>query len=298
MICSLIGVVRLTVNLFVSALFAFVCLQKAARLGELRDDHDPNMTHEGECYIMFMQTSNYLLKIFQEKRESGAEVRSPLGSVDFIDKYATILKNKMIRKDFDDINTVIDAYQYLVCYLLTQSDEKLSRELARLNGDSYAAKSQTQIYFLQPLAMAYFELEAIQRFEAYLGDNESAPDGILRVLRRLHMLYALWSLEKHIATLYEGDYFPPSYDLNPTRIIRAKILTLCSELKDDAVALVDTFAPTDFVLNSCLGYADGRVYEHLFDALSKSKNAFERPAWYEEFTKNKPRLGSAGAAKL
>lgn len=32
-----------------------------------------------------------------------------------------------------------------------------------------------------------------------------------------------------------------------------------SQLKDDAVALVDVFAPTDFILNSPIGCADGQV---------------------------------------
>jgi acyl-CoA oxidase len=43
------------------------------------------------------------------------------------------------------------------------------------------------------------------------------------------------------------------------RIIREAILRLCSELKNDAVTLVDVIAPTDFVLNSPIGSSDGEV---------------------------------------
>ena len=44
------------------------------------------------------------------------------------------------------------------------------------------------------------------------------------------------------------------------RIIRAAILQLCGELKDDAVTLVDVMAPTDFILSSPIGASDGQVF--------------------------------------
>lgn len=41
----------------------------------------------------------------------------------------------------------------------------------------------------------------------------------------------------------------------------ARPILVCGllQLKDDAVALVDVLAPTDFILNSPLGQADGQV---------------------------------------
>ena len=45
----------------------------------------------------------------------------------------------------------------------------------------------------------------------------------------------------------------------PPRLIKEAILQLCGALKDDAVALVDAIAPTDFILNSPIGKSDGQV---------------------------------------
>lgn len=50
------------------------------------------------------------------------------------------------------------------------------------------------------------------------------------------------------------------------------ISVLSLQLKDDAVALVDVFSPSDFVLNSPIGNADGQVktYTHISFTLRKS----------------------------
>ena len=56
--------------------------------------------------------------------------------------------------------------------------------------------------------------------------------------------------------LIKGGYFSGR---QPSRLIRAAILDLCGDLKNEAVALVDVFAPPDFILNSPIGCADGEV---------------------------------------
>lgn len=65
------------------------------------------------------------------------------------------------------------------------------------------------------------------------------------------------------------------------------ILTLCVQLKDDAVALVDVIAPSDFVLGSPIGRADGELYKNLWAAVLQQSGVLERAAWWPEFTANK-----------
>lgn len=256
---------------------------KAARLGSLRNDHDANNTYEGDNNVLLQQTANYLVKKLKEKLEENKPINSPSGSVNFLDSYEQLLKVNAV-SNLTTVESVIEAYQFLVAWLLKVSVEKLNGKLKEHGNNLFIARSQSQVYYLRSLAIAFFEGDATSRFHRFI---ESDADEQLRpVLRKLCMLYGLWSLDKHLATLFEAAYFAPGFKA-PT-VVHDQVLTLCSQLKDEAVSLVDVFAPPDFVLNSCLGMADGRVYEHIFDALTHNQGAFDRPSWIKEFTEDKP----------
>lgn len=129
------------------------------------------------------------------------------------------------------------------------------------------------------------------RYKKFLTEELSAevPDSIRRVLTRVGILYGLWSLDAHTATLYEGGYFSGP---EPNRLLKNAILKVCSELKPDAVALADAFAPPDFILNSVLGYSNGDIYRNIFDTITTNPESFERPTWWRMFTENKPNIAA------
>ncbi len=60
--------------------------------------------------------------------------------------------------------------------------------------------------------------------------------------------------------LFEGNY------LNNGSIniwIQNRLIDLCQDLRNEAVTLVDVFAPPDHILNSVLGVNDGKVNEKI-----------------------------------
>lgn len=254
---------------------------KSARFGELRNDHDANNTYEGDNHVLLQQTSNHLIKLYKEKIEESKSTESPFGSFNFLNDLDSILKTTM-NQDVSNIQNILESYQFMVCWLLKQSYEKLDQQ-SKLDPDLFVARSQTQVYYLRSLSMAFFEANCIHRFIQFLAET-TAPDDLKKVLSDLGLLYALWSIEKYIPILYASGYIQMTSGRNPVSDIQNNILRLCENLKCNAVALVDVFSPPDFILNSSLGISDGRIYEQIFDALSHNKNAFDRPEWFREFT--------------
>ncbi|XP_016144591.1 peroxisomal acyl-coenzyme A oxidase 3 [Sinocyclocheilus grahami] len=150
---------------------------------------------------------------------------------------------------------------------------------------------QLQVYYCRSLAIAYIEHTVLQRFHDLIQD-EQTPAALRSVLGRLCALYGLWTLTNHMAILYQGGYFSSR---QPVDFIHTAILTLCGQLRDDAVALVDVIAPPDFILNSPIGKADGELYKNLWSTVMQGKNVLERPSWWAEFCSDKPAVGSLRA---
>lgn len=66
----------------------------------------------------------------------------------------------------------------------------------------------------------------------------------------------------------------------PVELIKTGVIELLPRVKDDAIPLIDSIAPNDFVLNSPLGMSDGQVYKHLQSILWQTPGTFERPQWW------------------
>ncbi|XP_032711614.1 peroxisomal acyl-coenzyme A oxidase 3 isoform X1 [Lontra canadensis] len=260
------------------------------RLGDLRNDNDPNCTYEGDNNVLLQQTSSYLLSLLARHVQGGARIESPLRTVDFLEAYPDILGRRFTCPSVDgclDSAVPLAAYEWLVCYLLRESHQKLTQE-KRSGSNDFEARNNSQVYYCRPLALAFLELTVVRRFHEYTHQPH-VPPGLRAVLGRLSALYALWSLSQHTALLYQGGYFSGE---RAGKMIQNAILDLCSKLKDDAVALVDVIAPPDFVLDSPIGRADGELYKNLWTAVLLESKVLERPSWWPEFSSRKPRMGS------
>lgn len=260
------------------------------RLGDLRNDNDPNCTYEGDNNVLLQQTSSYLLSWLHIKRRDGVRIESPLHTVDFLDDFHQILESKftaMTLEECMDSAVPLAAYKWLVCFLLEESWKRLEQQRAKTK-DEFEARNNSQYYYCRSLAIAYIEHTCLERFHEWTS-AEDTPAGLRPVLKKLSALYGLWSLNNHMATLYQGNYLSGR---KPAEMVQNAIVTLCAELKDDAVALVDVFAPPDFILNSPIGNADGQLYKNLWSTVMRGKDVLQRPSWWKEFCADKPVIGS------
>ncbi|XP_028996154.1 peroxisomal acyl-coenzyme A oxidase 3 [Betta splendens] len=260
------------------------------RLGDLRNDNDPNCTYEGDNNVLLQQTSNYLLSLLAAKLHGGERIESPLHTVDFMDDFKSILQSKFSATTMEQCmnsSVPLAAYKWLVCFLLEESQKRLDQQRAS-GKDEFEARNNSQVYYCRSLAIAYIEHMCLQRFHDLTMDQDT-PAGVRPVLSKLCALHGLWSLSGHMATLYQGNYMSGR---KPAELVQMAILTLCSQLKDDAVALVDVFAPTDFILNSPIGKADGQLYKNLWSTVMQGDDVLQRPSWWKEFCADKPVVGS------
>ncbi|XP_030306494.1 peroxisomal acyl-coenzyme A oxidase 3 isoform X1 [Calypte anna] len=258
------------------------------RLGEIRNDNDPNCTYEGDNNVLLQQTSNYLMSWMNCIRDR-APIESPFGTINFLQDYHHILGWKFTAisvEDCMDSSVPLAAYKWLVCYLLRESDLKLSKEKQSGKSD-FEAKNNCQVYYCRSLATAFIELTVLQRYHNYTHDP-NIPSTLQPVLKNLSALYGLWSLSKHLAVLYQGGYASGE---QAGRFTQNAILELCYRLKDDAVALVDVLAPPDFILNSPIGKASGELYKNIWGEMLQGSKALNRPSWWAEFCINKPLMG-------
>ncbi|KFO15327.1 Peroxisomal acyl-coenzyme A oxidase 3, partial [Balearica regulorum gibbericeps] len=258
------------------------------RLGEIRNDNDPNCTYEGDNNVLLQQTSNYLMSWMNCIRDK-SPFESPFGTINFLQDYHHILGWKFTAISVEacmDSSVPLAAYKWLICYLLQESDLKLIKEKQSGRSD-FEAKNNCQVYYCRSLAIAFIEQTVLQRYHDYTHDP-NIPSTLQPVLKNLSALYGLWSLSKHLAVLYQGGYASGE---QAGRFIQNAILELCYRLKDDAVALVDVFAPPDFILNSPIGKASGEIYKNMWAEILQGSKALNRPSWWAEFCINKPVTG-------
>ncbi|XP_071371297.1 peroxisomal acyl-coenzyme A oxidase 3 [Centroberyx affinis] len=263
------------------------------RLGDIRNDNDPTCTYEGDNNVLLQQTSNYLLSWFHAKHHIGVRIESPLESVNFLEDFNKIVESKFAAATMEecmDSAVPLAAYKWLVCFLLEESQRRLEQQRA-CSKDNFEAHNNSQVYYCRSLAIVFIEHFVLQRFHDLTRDQDT-PAGLRPVLSQLCSLYGLWSLSNHMATLYQGGYVSGR---KPAELVQTAILTLCSQLKDEAVALMDVFAPPDFILNSPIGKADGELYKNLWSTVMQGNKVMERPSWWKEFCSDKPEVGSLRA---
>lgn len=95
-----------TYNIFVIfILYLYILIDyfvAVSALGDIRNEHDANLTYEGENHVLIQQTANYLLK-FWPAVLGRKPVSSPLQSVDFLTNGLTILSNKFNARTIEEM---------------------------------------------------------------------------------------------------------------------------------------------------------------------------------------------------
>lgn len=248
---------------------------KATRLGYLRDTNDPILTFEGDNNVLLQQTSNHLITSYDDYLKTRTVPETPLETIKFLENFEHSLGQKFVVSNETELlsqATIMQMFDWLLCYMLKISHQKLESSL-KAGKDLFTARNDNQIFYSKTLAIIFIERQIIQRFITKV--NENTDMSLKRVLDKILYLSALYMLEKHTATFYQGGYFSGPKSDRPVFLIREAILRLCAEMKSESVALVDAMAAPDFVLNSALGDATGDAYKKLYSMMIQSPHSLE-----------------------
>ncbi|XP_077258489.1 peroxisomal acyl-coenzyme A oxidase 3 isoform X1 [Temnothorax americanus] len=253
---------------------------KMSRLGDIRAENDANCTYEGENNVLIQQASNWLLNQWANVIK-GQPVPSPLNSADFLVNAEQILKTKFNQTTVEGVlkpENLLLAFKWLICHYLKKT-HRCMKELKSSGMSDFDVKNNSQTFLARTLSLVYAEHAVMLYFVKFLQDPKW-KENEREVLTKLCSLFGAITLEKRLGDLYSGGY--ASSNSNMDDLLRKGIITLCRDLVDDAVALVDVLAPPDFVLNSALGMSDGEVYKHIKEWIFKDKENLERPSWWNE----------------
>ncbi|CAL1688602.1 unnamed protein product [Lasius platythorax] len=253
---------------------------KMSRLGDIRAENDANCTYEGENNVLIQQASNWLLSQWTNVM-NGRPVPSPLGSADFLVDAEQILNTKFNQATVEDTlkpENLLLTFKWLVCYYLKKTYQRV-KDLKSNGMSDFDIRNNSQMFLARTLSLVYGEHALMVYFIRCLQDPKWKVNE-REILTKLCSLFGAVTLEKRLGDLYGCGYASSSSNIDG--FLREGIITLCRDLLDNAVALVDVLAPPDFVLNSPLGMSDGEIYKHIKEWLFKDKENLERPSWWKE----------------
>lgn len=255
---------------------------RAANFADLGANHEPCVTYEGDNNVLIQQASNWLLRQWTESK--GKSFESPLSSASFLSSGPAILKRKFDARNEREVASlqfVRNCYEWLITWLIVETQRRCDEAVKR-GLDNFAARSKAQVYAAANLAKAYAEFVVLEycmiRIRKRLNDEEPEGRCLNAVLEKLLLLHSLVCLDKHLATFYQGGYCSGP---EMARLLRETVLSLCAQLKPEAIAIADALAPPDFILNSVLGFSDGKVYERLEDIMTRNRDE-DRVSWWKE----------------
>ncbi|KAK9890917.1 hypothetical protein WA026_012259 [Henosepilachna vigintioctopunctata] len=248
---------------------------KAAGLGDLRNDHDPTVTYEGDNNVLQQQASNWLLKQWHNL-STGKKIESPLLTAQFLANHAQIKKRKYRKADdFRNPKYIMDCYEWLITYIIEDTASTIQNFLSR-GYSKFSAKNHVQVYRSCIMSKAYAELNALRHFWRKISE---LPSDLRTVLTNFGILYGVFNIDSRISYFYQGGYCEGPHMVHE---VKQTILDLCGELKPNILGVVDALSPPDYILNSILGRSDGKIYEELEKSFFNNQGNSDRPNWWSE----------------
>lgn len=241
-------------------------------LPELFAVYIPACTYEGDNTVLLLQVARFLMKTVSQLGSG----KQPVGSTAYMSRAEHLMQCRCSAQRVEDWlkpNVVLEAFEARALRMSVACAQNLGKfsnpeeGFAELSADLVEA------------ATAHCQLIVVSKFIEKL-QQDIPGKGVKQQLQTLCSVYALHLLHKH-----QGDFLSTGC-VTPKQAALAneQLRSLYSQVRPNAIALVDAFNYTDHYLGSVLGRYDGNVYPKLYEEAWKDPlNDSVVPDGYHEY---------------
>lgn len=241
-------------------------------LPELFAVYVPACTYEGDNVVLLLQVARFLMKTVSQLGSG----KPPVGTTAYMARAEHLMQCRSGVQSADDWlkpSMVLEAFEARAMRMAVACAKNLSKfenpeqGFAELSADLVEA------------AAAHCQLIVVSKFIEKLGQDIPGK-GVKKQLNNLCYVYALHLLHKHLGDFHTTGCITPKQ----ASLANDQLRSLYSQVRPNAVALVDAFNYTDHYLGSVLGRYDGNVYPKLLEEAWKDPlNDSVVPDGYNEY---------------
>ncbi|KAK9095266.1 hypothetical protein Scep_026735 [Stephania cephalantha] len=232
----------------------------------------PACTYEGENNVMLLQVAKFLVKIVSQL---GSEKRC-VGTTAYMERVEHLMHCSCEVREAEDWlkpYVAMEVFEARSMRMLVACAQKISKMPSQEEGFSELSSD------LAEAATAHCQLIVVSKFIEKL--REDIPgEGVKDQLEVLCNICILSLIHKH-----KGDFLSTrSITPKQASLGNDQLRHLYTQVRPNAIALVDAFNHTDHYLGSVLGRYDGNVYPKLYDEAWKDPlNDSVVPDGYTEY---------------
>ncbi|GMJ11001.1 acyl-CoA oxidase 1 [Hibiscus trionum] len=241
-------------------------------LPELFAVYVPACTYEGDNVVLLLQVGRFLMKTVSQLGSG----KKPVGTVAYMGRAEHLLQCRCEVERAEDWlkpHVLVEAFEARATRMAVSCAKNINKFPKQDDGFAELSADLTEA------AVAHCQLIVVSKFIEKL-QQDIPGKGVKRQLEILCNVYALSLIHKHLGDFVASGCITPEQGA----LANEQLRLLYSQVRPNAVALVDAFNYTDHYLGSILGRYDGNVYPKLYEAAWKDPlNETVVPDGYDEY---------------
>jgi acyl-CoA oxidase len=229
------------------------------------DFKGPNVTAEGDTYVLLLQLARFLMKAYGVARAGDAhklsgltECLRPLADPAFDPVRDAKPPPFASANGFMELGSLTALFRYRALVAVAKAGGALEKSQRQYGPDAGWNRTARLLSATSNSHLYYFMLSKFVQVVEGVAD-----EGCKQVLGRLCALFA-------VRNVLQGEQWLGLLTATEAGFAEDAAAALCEQLRPDAVALTDAFDFPDRILNSALGRKDGNVYEALYREARRS----------------------------